>query len=103
MFGFIFQKVLAWAGGWFRIPFPKPKNSTGHHLVALADPRAEKALRILLAYGIDPSNEANGVNLPRYKGYTPHPNMPNAISHAETHTNNYYGHLHGIRRQLIAD
>jgi len=72
---------------------PKPTNTAGHHISALTDKRAERALRILLAYGIDPNDEANGVNLPRYANNTPHPAMPSAISHAETHTGYYHDNV----------
>jgi len=71
----------------------KPKDTAGHHIAAATEPRAEKALRILLAYDISPNDEANGVNLPRFARHTPHSSMPNAISHAETHTNDYYGNV----------
>jgi len=55
---------------------PKPKNTASHHIVALTDPRAERALRILVKWGIDFNDEANGVNLPRYKKHVPHDSIP---------------------------
>ena len=69
---------------------PKPKNTASHHIVALTDPRAERALRILLRWSIDFNDEANGVNLPRYKKYVPHNSMSDAIAHSQIHTENYH-------------
>ncbi len=72
---------------------PKPKNTASHHIVALADPRAERALRILVKWGIDFNDEANGVNLPRYKKHVPHNAMPDAVAHSQTHTADYHDNV----------
>jgi len=69
---------------------PKPKNTASHHIVALTDRRAERALRILVKWGIDFNDEENGVNLPRYKKYVPHDAMPAAIAHSQIHTEIYH-------------
>ena len=68
----------------------KPEGTAAHHIVALTDPRARRALEILLKWGIDFNHEANGVNLPRYKRHVPHKDMPNAIAHSQTHTDIYH-------------
>lgn len=56
----------------------------------MTDHRAERALRILLKWGIDFNDEANGVNLPRYKKHVPHDSMPAAIAHSQIHTEDYH-------------
>ena len=68
----------------------KPKNTASHHIVALTDPRAKQALEILMKWGIDFNDEANGVNLPRYKKHVPHDSMPAAIAHSQIHTEMYH-------------
>ena len=67
----------------------KPKNTADHHIAASIDRRAQIALEILLKFGINPNDEPNGVNLPRFVRNTPHSSMPNAIAHSRTHTNYY--------------
>ncbi len=71
----------------------KPEGTAAHHIVALTDPRARRALEILLKWGIDFNHEANGVNLPRYKRHVPHQSMPNAIAHSQTHTDIYHDNV----------
>jgi hypothetical protein len=66
------------------------KNVSIHHIVAWGDRRAQDALAILIRYGIMPNDEANLVLLPRYREHTPHPQIKNAKSHSETHTDEYY-------------
>jgi len=68
----------------------KPKHTAGHHIVALADRRAEQALRILLKWGVDFNDEANAVYLPQFKKHVPHKSMPDAIAHSQTHTEVYH-------------
>ncbi|PCI11847.1 MAG: hypothetical protein COB71_11060 [Thiotrichales bacterium] len=68
----------------------KPKGTAAHHIVALTDSRAERALKVLLKWDIDFNHEANGVNLPRFKQHVPHDFMPNAIAHSQTHTEMYH-------------
>ncbi len=69
---------------------PKPKNTASHHIVALTDPRAKQALEILMKWGIGFNDEANGINLPRYKKHVPHGSMPDAIAHSQIHTEDYH-------------
>ncbi len=71
----------------------KPEGTSAHHIVALTDIRAKVALEVLLKWGIDFNDEANGVNLPRYQKYLPHKSMPNAISHSQIHTGNYHDNV----------
>jgi len=71
----------------------KPIGTAGHHIVASTDPRADRALRILRIYDIDPNDEANGVNLPRYARHVPHSAMPKAIAHSQTHTAIYHQNI----------
>jgi len=56
----------------------------------VTDLRAERALRILLRWGIDFNHEANGVNLPQFKKRVPHKLMPNAIAHSQIHAEDYH-------------
>jgi len=76
----------------------KPNGTATHHIAALTDRRAERALTILLKWSIDFNHEANRVNLPRYKKHVPHKTMPNAIAHSETHTNNYHDNVFTMLR-----
>jgi len=69
---------------------PKPKFTANHHIAAATDSRAEKALKILLKWGINFNHGANGVQLPQYKKHVPHKSMPKAIAHSQTHTNMYH-------------
>jgi len=71
----------------------KPRGTAAHHIVALTDRRAERALRILLKWGVDLNHEANGVYLPRHKKHVPHKAMPNAIAHSQTHTEIYHDNV----------
>jgi A nuclease family of the HNH/ENDO VII superfamily with conserved AHH len=71
----------------------KLKDMVDHHLAASTDPRAARALRILHAFGIKPSDAVNGSRLPQYAKHTPHSSMPKAISHAETHTGYYHANV----------
>ncbi len=68
----------------------KPLFTAAHHLVAWNDPRAEKALRILMKWGISPHNEVNSVYLPLHEKHTPHKDIPNAIAHSKIHTGFYH-------------
>ncbi len=71
----------------------KPIGTAAHHIVALTDPRARRALEILLKWDINFNHEANGVYLPKFKKHVPHKTMPNAIAHSQTHTNDYHANV----------
>jgi len=71
----------------------KPINTAAHHIAALTDPRATKALEILLKWGIDFNDEANGVNMPQFIKYLPHSSMPNAAAHTQVHTDEYHANV----------
>ena len=43
-----------------------------------------------MKWGINFNDEANGVNLPRYKKHVPHNAMPDAIAHSQIHTEDYH-------------
>ncbi len=43
-----------------------------------------------MKWGIGFNDEANGVNLPRYKKHVPHGSMPAAIAHSQIHTKTYH-------------
>ena len=77
----------------------RPEDMDLHHLTAWGHWRAEKALKILLQFGIDPHSAANGVYLPRSVGRTPHPDMPNAYAHNRTHTNVYHDNVFFVLRE----
>lgn len=61
-----------------------------HHLVALTDIRAIQAIEILIAFGIDVNEIANGCALPRFVSKTPHRAMLDAYAHSKIHTDLYY-------------
>ena len=68
----------------------RPEDMDLNHIVAWGDIRAELALRILLQFGIDPHSAVNGAYMPRSRGHTPHPDMPNAYAHNRIHTKIYH-------------
>lgn len=68
----------------------RPEEMDLHHLVAGWDERAERALRILLQFGIDPHSAVNGAYVPRSVRSTPHPGMPQAPAHSKIHTDLYH-------------
>ncbi|MBI3562547.1 MAG: AHH domain-containing protein [Gammaproteobacteria bacterium] len=64
----------------------RPDDVAVHHLVAWSDPRAARALEILLKWGIDPHDVPNLIYLPRFVRHTPHSAMPQAYAHSKVHT-----------------
>ena len=77
----------------------RPEDMDLHHLVSWGHWRAEKALRILLQFGIDPHSAANGAYMPRSVGHTPHPDMPNAYAHNRIHTTIYHDNVFFVLRE----
>ena len=77
----------------------KPGNMDLHHLVAWWDRRAERALKILLQFGIDPHGCANAAYMPRDVRHTPHPDMPSAPAHRTIHTNDYHDNVFIVLRE----
>jgi len=71
----------------------KPKHTAAHHIAALTDSRAKKALEIILKWGIDFNHESNGVYLPQFKKNIPHKSMPDAVAHSQTHTDEYHANV----------
>jgi hypothetical protein len=80
-------------------PGAKPEGMDLHHLVSWGHSRAEKALAILLQFGIDPHSAANGAYMPRSVGHTPHPDMPNAYAHNRVHRNIYHDNVFFVLRE----
>ncbi len=76
-----------------KYPGLRPEDMDLHHLASWRHSRAAKALRILIQFGIDPHSAANGAYLPRSRGHTPHPDMPNAYAHNRIHTNMYHDNV----------
>jgi|GEM_PF-5444294 len=68
----------------------RPANTAAHHIVSWYDEAAGASRQILRRFGIDIDSSANGVYLPRFKRHLPHPDMPDAYSHSEIHTKDYY-------------
>jgi hypothetical protein len=62
-------------------------GETTHHIVALNDPRAKEARKLLAKFGIDIDDGVNGVFLP---ASTKSPNPKGAMVHSKLHTNAYY-------------
>lgn len=77
----------------------RPEDMDLNHVVAWGDERAEKALAILLQFGIDPHSAANGAYMPRSRGHTPHPDMPNAYAHNRIHTKIYHANVFFVLRE----
>lgn len=71
----------------------KPANTAAHHIAALSDPRAKRALEILLSWGIDFNDEVNGIYMPRFIKHVPHSSMPNATAHSQVHTDQYHANV----------
>jgi hypothetical protein len=80
----------------------KPKDVALHHVVAGWDLRAERALRILLQFGIDPHSAINSAYLPRSVRRTPHPDMPSAFAHSKIHTDFYHENTFIMLRDAAA-
>lgn len=79
----------------------RPEDMDLHHLASWGDIRAQRALRILLQFGIDPHSAANGAYLPRCVRHTPHPGMPNALAHSRTHTGYYHRNVLFVLREAV--
>lgn len=83
-----------------RYPGLRSEGMALHHLVAGWDKRAERALKILLQFGIDPHSSVNAAYIPRYVRHTPHADMPNARAHSTIHTNDYHDNVFVILREV---
>ena len=71
----------------------RPQDLALHHVVAGWDVRAERALRILLQFGIDPHSATNSAYLPRSMRHVPHPDLPTAHAHSVVHTEIYHDNV----------
>lgn len=79
------------------------KNVSCHAIVSGGQPEATAARRILAKFKIRIDDPDNGVYLPRDSRFIPHEKMPNAINHAELHTDEYYVNITDILRNSTSE
>ncbi len=68
----------------------KPCNVAAHAIVSGTHSEAVAARKILARWKIRIDDPDNGVFLPRDYRFIPHQELPNAVNHAELHTDEYY-------------
>jgi hypothetical protein len=85
----------------------RPDGAAAHHIVAHGDDRAAPAKAILARDGIDINEAANGMYLPKHKGFE----VDGIPTHSRLHTQRYYDELNdrlvpapvGTAAQVLAD
>lgn len=80
-------------------------NVAAHAIVSggHTNPEAKAARRILARWKIRIDDPDNGVFLPRDSRYVPHMNMPEAVTHSELHTREYYINVSSILSQTTTE
>lgn len=74
----------------------RPPNVSAHAIVSGEHVNAKAARRILAKWKVRVDDPDNGVFLPRDSRYIPHPELPNAVNHAELHTDEYYVNITNV-------
>ncbi|RUL68513.1 AHH domain-containing protein [Dyella choica] len=83
----------------------RPKDAKGgslatHHIVAVTDPRAMRARKLLFRWGIGINDVDNGVRLPRWLSSPKPASLTGATVHAIVHTDLYHTTVHYRLKQV---
>ena len=78
-------------------------NTAAHAIVSGAHEAAAAARKILAKWKIRIDDPDNGVFLPRDSRYMPHPELKDAVNHAELHTEEYYINITAMLRQATSE